>query len=148
MRWILGVSQCERSNTDNRDGFSVSYGLLSKKPLHGICLTGTSGKARLSSGFPTCQYSNLERSTSSGVEEAEAWSQSQSSVKAHANHPTCHHIPAVRCGQHCWGPTKAKFYKQSFKCCSCKVSSTGQFRVQHAQIPLLEWKNNSHFYYT
>lgn len=119
-----------------------------KKPLHGICLTGTSGKVCLSSGFPTCQYSKLERSTSSRLEEAEAGSQSQSSVKAHASHPMCHHIPAVRCGQHCQGPAKRKLYEQSFKCCFCKVSSTGQFRVQHAQILLLERKNNSHFYCT
>lgn len=63
-----------------------------KKTLHGISLTGTSGKVCLSSGFPSFQYTKLERSTSSGVEEAEAESQSQSGVKAPAKHPICHHI--------------------------------------------------------
>lgn len=148
MRWILGVSQCERSNTDNRNGFSKCYDLLSKKTLHGVCLTGTSGKVCVSSGFPPRQYSKLEGSTSSKVEKAEAGSQSQSSFIAHANHPMCHHIPPLRHGQHCWGPAKRKLYKQSFKCCFCKVSSTGQVKVQHAQIPLLEQRNKSHFYCT
>lgn len=101
MRLILGVSQCERNNTDNKNGFSICYDLLSKKSLHGVCLTGTNGKVCVSSGFPTRQYSKLEGSTSSKVEKAEVGSQSQSSLIAHANHPMCHHIPALRCGQHC-----------------------------------------------
>lgn len=133
---------------DNRNGFSISYDPLSKKPLHGVCLTGTSGKVWLPSGFPTSQYSELKGSTSSRVEEAEAGPQSQSILTAHASPPMCHHFPAVRCGQHCPGPAKRKLYKKSFKCCFCKGSSIGQVRVQHAQIPLLEWKNDSHFYCT
>lgn len=70
----------------------------SVKALLDMSLRGTNGKVWLSSGFPTSRYSNLEGSTSSRVEEAEAESQSQSSLTAHTNHLMCYHIPAARCG--------------------------------------------------
>lgn len=62
MRWILDVSQCERNDTANRNGCPTCYRLLSISLLY---LAGTTTKIRLSSGFSTTWYSNLDGSTPS-----------------------------------------------------------------------------------
>lgn len=54
MRWILGVSQHERS--DAATGIvALQVMICLVKALPDICLTGTNGKVWLPSGLPTIQ---------------------------------------------------------------------------------------------